>query len=426
MNYKFLFLLFIFLYLLNSCTIPTKEPAPGPNCTNTLAPTKTPEPTHTTTATVTVTATATATQEPITGKIFFDMNGSGFQDRATFYYSPERIEDERQPLQPDLVAVISEYLIEHPDIQKGDLITIEEPGLAGFSVCHNENCQLTDSKGNFVITNPGTKFLRIKIIDPHEDSRSMQMRYINKWNGPIDIPAYEMNGYQIPEQHLNNTTVIGISEIFAVYKEKSYEIGLMQGFLTLPYSIDDAFSYGIGTFYDLDTRIGTVRNYAGSTKMIYDPGQSVGLGGTGDTHIGIDYEGPEGLFVIDPMGGGVNGIYHNNSHLVITGEDPGSNGYVESYGHLKTVLVDVGETIYRGQITSVNGKTNTSHPHIHYGFNTNLRQHFGKDNGVDPYMDLVETRPRWEISTSLYSGEESEIMIGSQGFFTVVNMPIFP
>ena len=68
-----------------------------------------------------ITAQPTVTPSPlppITGKLFFDMNGSGLQDESTFIYEPDRMNDPRQLLQPDLSIAIADFLASHPEIKK--------------------------------------------------------------------------------------------------------------------------------------------------------------------------------------------------------------------------------------------------------------------------------------------------------------------
>lgn len=71
------------------------------------APTIVPTTTITSISHPTVTSTATTTPMiEIEGALFFDLNGSGLLDQATFAYDPSRLTDEIQPLQPDLLASI--------------------------------------------------------------------------------------------------------------------------------------------------------------------------------------------------------------------------------------------------------------------------------------------------------------------------------
>jgi len=86
-------------FLLASMIISTLTacgPAPAaPSATATDRPTAT--------ATYTPSPTATYTPvPPLEGRLFFDMNGSGLPDEATFNYDPVRLPDPRQPLQQDV------------------------------------------------------------------------------------------------------------------------------------------------------------------------------------------------------------------------------------------------------------------------------------------------------------------------------------
>ena len=84
----------VILTACGSAAVEPPEPAlPQPSATATVPPT--PEPTPTVTPVV------------IEGRLFFDMNGSGLRDEASFQYDSARLADERQPLQADLLAAIT-------------------------------------------------------------------------------------------------------------------------------------------------------------------------------------------------------------------------------------------------------------------------------------------------------------------------------
>ena len=438
------FISIIALVLLVGCASSVSEPAPA----NTSAPTNLP------TSTPTPTPEPTPTPVPLEGRLFFDMNGSGLKDEASFNYDAERLTDERQPLQADLLAAIEAYVAGHPELIDGDLITLEEPGLSGYTVCAKSNCVTTDAEGKFQLVEPDVdRFLNISIKDPNAGTPALEMRYVNKWKGEVTVPEYtkdvdantmasldivpgceedaealvcKLDGdtLQVRDQHLNDTTILPISKTVQIGENP--EIGLMQGFLTLPYSVLDAKNYWLSNYYDLNTTLGAVRNYLGVRTLIYDPSQSKGLNGTSDAHVGIDFEGPIGLIVTSSMSGFVNGIYNGNSLIVITGQkNTVSSKNTIAPGHLKTSLLEIGDFVYAGQIIGINGMTNTSHPHIHFGFNTNQEQLNGVDSGIDPFMDLVETNPHFEIVNSGGKYDLSKTLIGSPGYWTVVNLPIF-
>ncbi len=70
-----------------------------------------------------------------------------------------------------------------------------------------------------------------------------------------NFPAYEMNGVEVPEQHLNDTEMIPISNgVYIDQFKKENKIGLMQGFLTLPFNERIKVILKLRFWYDLDTQ----------------------------------------------------------------------------------------------------------------------------------------------------------------------------
>jgi hypothetical protein len=160
----------VILAVLAGCVPGTPTPNYTPTATNTPP----------TTATYMLSPSPTATPlVPVEGRLFFDMNGSGLRDEATFNYDPERLADPRQPLQQNLINVVNNYISAHPDLKNGDLITIEEPGLSGYTLCVQADCVQTDQQGNFSLPNKsGTSRVNIKITDPNAVNPALAMRYI--------------------------------------------------------------------------------------------------------------------------------------------------------------------------------------------------------------------------------------------------------
>jgi len=218
--------LFLFVTMLVSA-LTACGPAPA-------APTATATDKPTVTATHTPSPTATYTpMPPLEGRLFFDMNGSGLPDEASFIYDTVRLADPRQPLQSDLDKSIDDYVSAQPDLNNGDIMTIEEPGLSNYTVCVQANCAQTDAEGNFSLPNPsGASSASIKITDSNAGTPPLEMRYINDWKGPVVIPAYEMDGVQVPEQHLNDTNIIPIENGTFIKLGADNNVGLMQGFRT--------------------------------------------------------------------------------------------------------------------------------------------------------------------------------------------------
>lgn len=418
---RHVFLGLIVIFIVASC-----EQLPTIVSDTTQAEEPTEEATYTPTATLeptaTYTLTPTATTAPLGGRLFFDMNGSGLADEASFNYDADRLTDERQPLQADLLAAITAYINEHPELQDGDLITLEEPGLSNYTVCAKDICSTTGADGSFVL--PGaTQNSYLNITDPNAGTPALEMRYINKWNKAVTVPAYEMNGVQVPEQNLNDTEVLPISKTVQVGKKG--EIGLMQGFLTLPYSLKDANVYWLTNYVDLDTTLGAVKNYEGNTNQWGNPLLNHNLERITDQHYGLDYDGPENQFVLSSSQGFVFYVGENHNHLQIMHVKSFSTGS----GHFNDTLVKLNDAVYRGQIIALNGTYDTSHAHIHIGLYDESKIIEGVPVAVDPYMDLNSstfTYVKYESMSSVGYKDGQHVSIGSPGFWTVVNLPVFP
>jgi len=226
-----------------------------------------------------------------------------------------------------------------------------------------------------------------------------------------------MNGVQVPEQHLNDTEVLPIYKLVKYEVGEEIELGLMQGFLTLPYGEENSGNYWISNYVDLDLIENKVRNYRGIKQIIGDPSMYPNVEGIGDQHNGLDYEGDEGLFVLTVAPGRVYALvqeaYPYDAKVV--GVLHLNHSYASSLGHLNQWLVNKEATVYRGQIVGTNGSTGTSHPHIHFSFMLNKEP---KNAYLDPYMDLITN----DFSI-IVSSNGMEVSIGSPGFWTKSNDP---
>ena len=204
------------------------------------------------------------------------------------------------------------------------------------------------------------------------------MRYINKWKREVVIPTYEMNGVQVPEQHLNETSILKLSDGSTLMPNSPNEIGLMQGLLTLPFTCNDFENISAITHFDRDPRTGEVLNFKGETKAYIqsDPGW-----GTWDTHNGTDFVVPSNTFEVASTYGVMANDFVNpdNSAKVARLENTNISdveGYflVLLYGHHSSALIkDIpvtynggkGPRVYRGQIILLSGMTGTQGPHLH-------------------------------------------------------------
>lgn len=417
--------------MLSSCVLMTETPTSTEEVKNELTPSKenpatqeltlvpeTKAATEMPTTTLVPEPTATESSATLEGTFFFDMNGSGLRDQACFIYDAERLTDERQPLQADLLAAITAYVEDHPDIKDGDIITLEEPGLSGYTVCYKTDCILTDADGKFLIANPDTKmFYNITIADPNAGTPALEMRYINKWNKEVTVPEYtkdvdattmgqlkavpfcdadanalvcKLDGdtLQVRDQHLNDTEIFSFEDGISLNKDNSNEIGLMQGYITMPLTSSDFLQLDMIQGFDQDPSIKTF-DYTGSTltcseynicqRMDRIPGEF--LNATGNDHTGIDFgyygspakynililAGMSGYSQIRPSNGGK--LKNNLDILSFIGQNfGGSSKPIMNNGHLLMYLVNDGYYLYPGQIIGIMGNTGTAidWTHLHF------------------------------------------------------------
>ena len=364
---------------------------PTSTVTNTPTPTSTPLPT--------LAPTSTSTPIPIEGKLFFDMNGSGLQDEATFNYDSKRLTDERQPLQPDLLKVITEYVSLNSDLRDGDLITIKEPGLSGFTVCIGDNCTKTDATGAFILreTTPDAK---LTITDPNEGNPALKMRFINQWINQVKINEKTSSNIYINEQLLNNTKIFSILGGIPLTLGRYYSLGLSQGFLTIPFHMSTKFfTYN---WIDLNPDVDQVVNYLGLTRLAKSRIDVLNSPlAIGDGHDAIDYAISFGTVVYAAAPGIVQNIYQlseGNGGLQVRVEIENQDITI-NYGHMAFFFVKNGDFVYRGQAIAATGPVNELHfqlltksknePCRYFGYPTRPDD-YHPDNyqRLDPYRDV--------------------------------------
>jgi hypothetical protein len=418
------------------------------------APTTTATTTEMPTATLSPSPTATSTPvPPLKGRLFFDMNGSGLPDETSFTYDPERLVDPRQPLQPDLAKAVDEYKSAHPDLKNGDLITIEEPGLSGYSVCILSDCVQTDAQGNFSLPNSGrATSVSIKITDPNADNPALAMRYINNWKGAVVVPAYTKDvdtptmarlttipgcdadlvalvckldaaKLQVRDQNLNDTNIISIVNGTSIKSGQDNNIGLMVGFLTLPFVSEQVPKPFVMNYFDIlgnfwsddagkntisNNQDGVMLNYNGKYNTEVDWRRVAAgeyLTGVGDSHPGVDFLLPIGNYIVSILPTAT--IFHifsgnqTDPELRIYSwfEDPANPGeYYEGGGaHLNVILGILDHTVYRGQIIGLSGDSGIYPP----GTTQKIQQdHFGLSKRItegwiyfDPFRTIITLNP---------------------------------
>jgi murein DD-endopeptidase MepM/ murein hydrolase activator NlpD len=159
---------------------------------------------------------------------------------------------------------------------------------------------------------------------------------------------------------------------------KKMDIGLMEGYLTLPFARPIATS----TFYptleiggrgyvDLDPRVGHYRNWRGGTEYH-------------DGHLGTDFFVVENTPIRSASPGTVTKSYYSTDDgNTIVIKDLG--GYLNIYCHLNTREVSVGKRLNRGNRIGLSGTTGKlayiSHLHFQFGG-------FGSAR-IDPYRDIL-------------------------------------
>jgi len=425
--------------VMSSCARPSKPEPDNRTPTETqpvASETFTPEPS----ATAILEPSSTPTIKPIQGRLFFDLNGSGLQDEASFNYNSSRLTDDLQPLHHDLQEAVENYLIENPETEDGDLITIEEPGLSGYEVCANDECTVTDEAGDFFISNPkNNRSILISISDPNEGNPAFEMRYINQWKKAVTVPEYtkdidvttmtsleivpicdedaealvckqDEDTLLVREQNLNDTSVVLISEEYDLINGRVNEIGLMQGFLTLPFDqeqigeIPFIFDYfdiiGYRIFNDQNTFQSTMDGQLLSYDGKANQGVDISLWGrlrnfeelslVGDSHTGLDFLVKIGSVIIS--GAQTSSVWYTPIGQINLMVYVGSNNYDNCYGHMAVSFLEINqENIYRGQVIGLSGdEGNERIPQLHFHVAEGTRDGWYY---LDPFRCIVVLDP---------------------------------
>jgi murein DD-endopeptidase MepM/ murein hydrolase activator NlpD len=305
-----------------------------------------------------------------------------------------------------------------------------EPGLAGFVLNATVNGQpittTTDATGNYRMVIPGGtegQIVKVNIADPNAKDVALAMRYINQWNKQVTVPAYEMNGVKVPEQRLNDATIVPIAQGFSARIGIENKIGLIQGWITLPYLFQGSQNWWVSNLFDLNPGSDSVSLYDGRTSRdmhLIRPTNNKDVGGTGDNHAGIDFEGPVNEFAIASAPGSV--FYINDHHVAIMHKE-GAAIYETAYGHLNAVLVRKGDVVNRGQIIGTNGTYDPyspkipTHPHIHFGL-----YDISKGDpaiNIDPFRDARGNKLVMVSDYNVAGHAEPAIVSGSPGFTAI-------
>jgi len=243
---------------------------------------------------------------------------------------------------------------------------------------------LTDSAGDYHVDIPtGTYKLNIQ-----PDSK---FRYMCR--SPDEIRAVQ-DGYYL--------TVVGPG---------SFDIGLMEGFLTLPFS--SSTKYRIDRFYDHNPAEGAILwwNGVNTCPNSFNPDDrfcwSVPPGT--DNHPAIDYKVNMKTPILAAAPGFVAHISNDVTnifsikHPVTIGNRP----LFTLYSHCAAIEVFENQNVARGDVIALSGETGAPYPHLHFGFSSssndsNWELGTGHDALLDPYKPVVKVPDGfWLSSTGL-------------------------
>jgi murein DD-endopeptidase MepM/ murein hydrolase activator NlpD len=343
----------------------------------------------------------------IEGMLFFDLNGSGFRDKASFTYESVRMASQTVPLMPILVEEIDDFVQDHPNLQDDDLITIYEPALEGFTVCTSKICEITDETGSFSFSKSFLQnSLSLNITDPNSNGQSFAMRFINLNIGSTVVPEYTMevtasimetltqitdctkdntsqvckrneNTLLIRKQILTDTQTLPISSKIKLKTGVKNEIGLMQGLLTQPYQADLSITPIIYSYTDLDHEIGALQDWNGNTTPMVWGDQGIWndlVPGVYDQHQGTDYAMPIGTPLVAMADGtiinsegGYPGDYARYIRQAVS-LNGNNEVFLITLGHNAVNLVYANSSVKRGQLIALSGMDAgmiTTNPHVH-------------------------------------------------------------
>ena len=291
-------------------------------------------------------------------------------------------------------------------IWEADESPMENIGICALNLEENWVCTQTNLMGEFIfkeISKEGEQ-LSVKLEEPKLGQQMFNFKYINLFHGNVTQVAYKYNGDVVEEQILWDSQFIPINSEFNFITVEILEIGLMEGFLTLPYKEKDKGDFEIYSYVDLDERLGEyVRNFRGDTMLSAGFPFEPYINGTGPGHEGIDYLMETGTNVIAAGPGVVLRIGDfTDCSGALSVEILHANGLKTLYSHLSRIYVEKDQKINRGETIGLSGNSGKCSlgPHLHFGL-------LSTDGLIiDPYRDEID-------------------IDGSPGYWTVDNNPQF-
>jgi hypothetical protein len=232
-----------------------------------------------------------------------------------------------------------------------------------------------------------------------------------------------MNGTKIPEQTLNDTKLIAMSSGIDVVTGNQSQIGLTQGYLTLPFSVGDMLNPLIiwNGFDVCGTKVyirdGVASNFLG-INYAGNPYLNPPTTGQLDSHAGLDFAVPEGTLIVASMSGTTTSDYRRDGsgELFLDVDNPSMRRSNDN-GHLGEWLVKNGTQVLRGQIIAQSGKSGSQNtymgrltPQLHWDIAA-----YGENLYLNPFATL---------SKDMYP--KNCKLMESENLWTVYNTMVFP
>ena len=171
-------------------------------------------------------------------------------------------------------------------------------------------------------------------------------------------------------------------EIFLI-RDTRKDIGLMEGFLTMPFSRNTP-EYGRRYYVNISSN-STLVDWQGGTDT-YQRGDY--------KHSGTDFAVREGTSIVAAAPGIVFALSFNDPNGGHTVWIKHSDGYYTYYAHLKEVKVEKGQIVRRGELLGFSGSSTIGGnivPHVHLEVRKPPYPQMGPHGlpGIDPYRSLV-------------------------------------
>ncbi len=296
-------------------------------------------------STVTTASTKPTATFRLYGKIFFDYNGNGTQEKG-------------EPPVPNVV------------------ITLD--GL---------NVTFTNSTGWYVISGVQEGTHRVRPFP------SRNFRYM----------CESMDEFRLVTEYYNVT----------VRGDTRKDIGLMEGFLTLPFPNWLPITVDGSDYFDHDPGLDAIW-WDGSFHQAPRPHNPP------HTHPGTDFYMPTGTILSAAVSGTVSSMYVSGSGQYWISVKT-KYGYGYSYIHISRALVSVGTSVKRGQPIALSGETGPTWP-PHTEFQLWKIMPEGRAYCIDPYSPVAGVpRGAWiERVWEWYPSNEEWV---SQGYWTKFNDP---